>query len=218
MARDGPTQIEFDLSEDDIVRACKYVTEGSEHIRARRLGTRVAVVVFLIFSALFFAVVSVLDEETGLALWWRPALLIAIIPAFLFWHRRYWAGLPQRDARKSLARGYGRDAIGRWRFEIDPGGVRYAGPFGETRCVWRSVSRLEVNDEFVLFYLDEENAVPVPNRAFADEAEFRHFAETAARYREAAPAFEPKCPNCGYDLTGATTGGCPECGWRREEG
>jgi len=218
MAQDEAIQIDFDLSEDDFVRACHYLTEGSGHIRARRLGTRVAVVVGLILFAILFAADPMLDDETDLVLLWRPALLLAIIPAFLFWHTRYWAGLPRRAARKSLARGYGRDAIGRWSFKIDPGGIRYAAPFGEARYVWRSISRLDVNDEFALFYLSEVNAVPVPKGAFADEAEFRHFAETAARYREAAPAFEPKCPKCGYDLTGARTGGCPECGWRREEG
>lgn len=217
MAHDDVIQVEFSLSEDDLVRACQYLTEGSRRTRARRLGTRVTVVVGLILFAILFARLSVFEEKTGVMLWWRSALLLAIIPAFLIWHNRYWAGLPRRTVRKSLARGYGRDAIGRWRFELDPGGIRYAGPFGETRCVWRSISRLDVNDEFALFYLSEENAVPVPKGAFADEAEFRRFAETAARYREAAPAFEPKCPKCGYDLTGAATGGCPECGWRREE-
>ena len=27
-----------------------------------------------------------------------------------------------------------------------------------------------------------------------------------------------ECPACGYDLRGSKDAGCPECGWRREEG
>jgi len=216
MAHDEAMRVEFDITEADLVRANRSILSSALPLRRERL---------LIWSACLFvfslvAIPLVSEVTTGspadLLRLWPLTLFLLAIPLLPLWHTFYRRRLPQRLVRKSLAKGHGRTTIGRWTFSIDSEGIAYSGPFGSIRLVWRNISTRVVTDEFLLFHLRPLVAIPIPRSAFRDESDFREFVETAAQYREAAPAFEPKCPKCGYDLTGAATGGCPECGWRRD--
>ena len=209
-------QIEYELTEEDYLHAYELIVERSRRCRLRRLKVRAFIIAVISFTALVLAVGSLSHLPVDVAGLATAALAALIIPGFLFWHRRYWKGMPQRWLRNSIARGEWDEWFGRWTFTIDAEGIRYSAAFGEARLVWRHVIRLEGGEHAILFYLGEDAPIPVPKTAFDNEAEYRRFAETAARYRKAAPAHERKCPKCGYDLRGAVAGGCPECGWRRE--
>jgi hypothetical protein len=217
MAQDDAIQMEFDITEDDLVRANRAILSSTLPLRRERRLVWSACVSVLALVVVVVILMATSDTPFNPLRHWPLSLLALAIPLLLLWYALHRRHLPARLVRKSLAAGHGRTTIGRWTFSVDPEGIAYSGPFGDIRLVWRNISKLAVTDEFVLFHLRPLIAIPVPRSAFRDEAEFRDFAETAARYREAAPAFEPKCPKCGYDLTGATAGGCPECGWRREE-
>ncbi len=214
-------QIDFELTEDDLIRATRCITDLVQPVRRERWLVRLASLLPFVLIGLAVVTTAISDGLGGLLEEWillaAFAASFAASPAIVIFHARYRKNLPERAVRRSLKKGYGRTTIGDWTFTVSPDGIEYSGPFGSIVYIWQDICRLEVVDEFVLFFVAPAHAIPVPRGAFANKTEFRSFSDLARRYRDGAPSFEPKCPDCGYDLTGAAAGGCPECGWRRKK-
>ena len=97
-----------------------------------------------------------------------------------------------------------------WRLVIGTGGIRQ-GCDGEPAFIrWEEIDKVVGTPGYIFVCLSPVNAMPVPRRAFADEAAFRSFMLTAQKYHW--PKSPRKCVKCGYDLYGNASGRCPECG------
>ena len=164
----------------------------------------------LVGGGLLFA--AILGDES----WFAVILIGLTLPSYLIWHRWYWRRYPQRTAKNLLARGYGRTVLGKHTVEISEDGVRHSGAFGDSQIRWAAIEKIEESAHAAYLYVGQSAAIIIPRSPFSDEESYERFVDTARAYRDAAPSFQASCPDCGYDLSGLSAGGCPECGWKRE--
>jgi hypothetical protein len=211
-------RIEVDIGESDIIGF--YAHELGETSRLERKVTLITVVVVCSFVGLAFSI-GVLIGEPPPGGWLGPIVTAVLLALFLIWHfwfGRTWyrVGYPTRVARNLLTKRYARTMLGKQTVEITDRGVQHTASSGHSDTKWHAIEKIEATGDGAYIYVGPSQAIVIPRKSFPDDQAYEEFIATARRFHEAAPGFESRCPDCGYDLTGLSSGGCPECGWKRQ--
>jgi hypothetical protein len=181
---DEEWQVEFELTEQDVVDFNVFHMRNSRMLRRRRrLQLLLRSSILLLLWGLL--VITAKDPNAAARDWWP---LLFCVPAFL----ATCALLTFRQtAERRLARGMlheGRNPnLGvRRRMTLRPDGVAESSVNGETALRWRAVGRIAVAPGAVYLYVTATSAFIVPQRAFADRDALERFAALARRYYAAA--------------------------------
>lgn len=102
----------------------------------------------------------------------------------------------------------------RMKVTISFSGIRAAAPAWNCEYSWQCVREIVPSNDGIVFTLSNDSGILVPVRAFPDPQDMERFMEKAQSLRNST--LTKRCFQCGYDLTGATRPGCPECGLGRE--
>ena len=67
--------------------------------------------------------------------------------------------------------------------ELLPDGLKHTMNASTNTVAWPAVKRIDDAEGHLFFLLDDNSGFVIPRRAFADEEQYRTFAETARRYQ-----------------------------------
>lgn len=85
----------------------------------------------------------------------------------------------------------GAPAAGDWHVVLTPEGVLVTAEGGRREMAWPDVAGVDSTPDHVFFFDRSGQGIAVPRRAFADEATFRQFVETARAWHGRAVAARP---------------------------
>lgn len=88
----------------------------------------------------------------------------------------------RRNVERMLSEGKNKGLLGQKEIALTPAEVRTTGSMGMTAIAWLAVERVVVDGDALYIYISAVSAIVVPRRAFAQEAEFEAFVETARKY------------------------------------
>ena len=71
---------------------------------------------------------------------------------------------------------------------IDESGIEANNGLGTSKLLWTAIERLAVTDEYAFLYVSAMNAVVVPKRAFASDAQRQEFVQLVRQYHGATYA------------------------------
>jgi hypothetical protein len=135
--------------------------------------------------ALVACVVVVLTTQEGATIHW-DSLGIYVVLAFWavlvylvitgWWAKRTF---PQRAFREAKARHMTEGLL----LELQPDGLKHTSNGATNTVTWPGVKRIDEFEGHLFFLLDDNWGFVIPRRAFADEEQYRTFAETARRYQ-----------------------------------
>jgi len=174
----------FDLTQDDIMAYQLYHYAHSPAARRQKWTGAVWVV---ILGLMVWVIPVFLTGSFGQSArtWW-PFLLVAPLSLSLFLLR--WKSILRRNIERMIAEGSNRALLGRKEVTITPVEITAAGELRSTTVRWKAVERIEVADEYAYVYFSALEAVILPRRAFAGEAEFAAWVETARKHQAQALA------------------------------
>jgi hypothetical protein len=93
-----------------------------------------------------------------------------------WWAKRTFPQRAYREARKRhMTEGLVLDLL--------PEGLKHTTTAATNTVPWPSVKRIDEAEGHLFFLLDDNSGFVIPRRAFADEEEYRTFADTARRYQ-----------------------------------
>jgi hypothetical protein len=206
MAEPTVTEVRVQLNADDAVAIAQQVSRSPE-FRNRLVNVTVS------WSVAILGVALLPNFMTGQRIAGAHWLVAGVSIAYIVFSnmRTLW------PSKTNIWRWGRRQDASNYTVSIQPDGVTWRNPRQSTQIRWSAISKIEVDvDRMYLMVADGQNsAIVVPRRAFETDFTFNHFVETARSYWAMRPTSEKICPQCGYDLRGATIGGCPECGWQR---
>lgn len=217
---------------EEVVDGLTELLEGDLDVRAEAVKFRRARLKRALVWALLVAL-AVLSAPTLLRRWIFPnPTLAAAIPsgglvAFYLLTRANVEAVTQ-----SLARGRAA-AHARLKFwmlrqqtqiALCDAGVWISDPRASTIIHWSGMTRCALGRTGVMLATGRLEGYAVPLRAFGDQESAKAFvsealaaqraagADSTARNAELLASIDMTCPSCRYDLAGAATSICPECG------
>lgn len=204
-------RVEFDLTEEDFVAYYRdTIRTSSTRPKQHWLILCMVVCVPLLLAGPSVVQGSRLDAFQYLIFILAGVLLIAL--------PLYWRIEPNINARRAGRRiaGTRLDPAGPMRVIIHPQRIVVEQSSLGEWATWDMISSTRATQDYFYVTIAEHSTVIIPARVFDNRGDFDQFTERIEAYRDASPSYERICPTCKYDLSGSASGGCPECGWKRE--
>jgi hypothetical protein len=188
-------EIEFSLTEEDFV-ALSRANARRLNLRVRReMRTSVrrfilaAVGILTLLYVLVLAIRDARKQPDALENLGHGVLLICFVSVILWlltpFARKGWPA-SLRNMKRHFQEGRNALWLQKRRVAITSEGFSVTGPFGSSITPWTMVERIAVTPNHAFLCLAEDNAHILPGRAFATEAEFRSFVETARQFHARA--------------------------------
>ena len=172
--------VRFDFTESDFIGFNLYHHRHSPSTRA----IQVRFVVFILAIGLAALVYKLIRPEAPDVLWSVPLGCGIGAALFPFSFRRSL----RRNVLAMLKEGRNRGLLGTKEVTLTPAEIRSTGAMGMTTTAWPAVERVVVDGDVLYLYISSVSAVVVPRRAFAQDADFEAFVETARKYQVEAAA------------------------------
>lgn len=179
-------EVEYSLGLEDLLAFNQYRNAHSPTIRRQQLTHRLAVPLAL--AVLWVLLSGMVGGIVGPSAWIMLGLFIGLVGAVFFFS--YPARVRQRTRRlveRMYMEGQNRGLFARRRLTITPETITDATEISVTTMRWAAVEKIVIDERHAFFYVSAVGAFVLPKAAFATEAEFQEFVETAQGYqREAA--------------------------------
>lgn len=174
--------VRFDFTKDDLVTFCMYHYSKSGTVRRQKwLGLFSCIALWLSFWGLL-GILSQASEEKAPLLWPAFGATPLLAGVYLFYLR----SARRRILEGMFAEGKNRGLLGPKEITLTPVEITAAGDLRSTTIRWKGVERIVETDTQVLIYCGALDAVVVPRRAFASDADLAAWVETASRYQAGA--------------------------------
>jgi hypothetical protein len=176
-------QVDFELNIKDILA---YKIFSYDHyipiIKSRRIMRRVTLLAFLV-EILIAVILYLVYNPTQLLL----VIIIILIAIFTFLWGLFSPWIIKRATIRAILGGYDKSLnglIGKHTLAITYEAITDRSDFGELTIRWQAIDQLESAEQYVFIY--PQTAIPliIPKKAFADDASFRNFFETAKAFQQ----------------------------------
>lgn len=202
-ANEQRLSIEYELVPEDFVAFQKHFSKHSQTGRKKSHWRWILMSLVLVVLTLnFFSPKRISGDN-----WW-----IWLVGLLFLWAVFYVMANREQNRRvhQMFEDGSNKLLFGKRMVYITPDEFSESSMFCQTILKWAGIQNLVTTADHLFVYISTTTAFVVPRRAFRDESSFKTFSETAmAYYKAVSPGL---CRKCGYDLTGNTSGRCPECG------
>jgi hypothetical protein len=168
-------ELDYQLTDEDLIDGALAVAEGSKARRALTLGTLAAAGALMIGTVLLAG-----GGATGMGM---AALALSGLALF---QRLVVPRIQREQLLASLREGRNLYLRGRQHLVYDEQGVALGNWAMETRVRWAAIERVECSQRVVLLFFGGGRALMVPRRAFGSEVEVSGFVEQARRLGSAA--------------------------------
>ena len=175
-------EVEYSLGLEDLLAFNQYHCTHSPAVRRQQFIPRVAVLIAL--AAVWVLSSAIVDPSAWIILGFFFGLVGAI--SYFSYPAR-----ARRRSRRLVERvymeGHNRGLFTRRRLTITPETITDATEITVRTMKWVAVEKIAVDQRHAYFYVSAVSAFILPKAAFASEAEFQEFVETAQRYRGDSP-------------------------------
>ena len=170
--------IEYEISVDDILALNLYHHQQSPSARRTRMLLQYGPPVILVIIFLIQASLTGGSPVSALPWLFFAGIWVIFVPFSL-----------RRSMRKKVAKlileSQDNRVTGKHKLSLTPDAVTDKTGSGKTKTKWRDVRKLVATNQYLYIYISDTLAHIVPRRAFASEAEFREFVDSAMRYYKA---------------------------------
>jgi hypothetical protein len=177
--------IEYTIEVDDVIAWNLYYYAHSP-LAKKQVRNAIITIIVLTLIILFIGITLLKDNEVVLALLSFYICLVLLIYIFLL------RSSGRRDITKVTTNQYttGKNAIiGRHILSITPENIRSVGESSESTSKWDIIEQVISTGEYLfMIFWGSSGAFIVPRKAFADDAAFNLFVETAKKYHQEATA------------------------------
>jgi hypothetical protein len=168
------TSVRFDFTQDDFIAFNLYHHAHSPATRS----IKARMIFFILAIGAVSLAIKLLRPQSHDVLW--GFALGSVIGALIFpWSFRRSL---RRNVGKMLSEGKNKNLLGPREIVLSPAELRSTGSMGAATTAWPAVERIVKGDDVLYLYTTSMSAVVVPRRAFASDAEFALFEETARKY------------------------------------
>jgi hypothetical protein len=172
------TQITYEIEIEDLVKYNLYTLRSNRHTRRNLLIVRITVA--LVLMMLSFLSISV----RGIT--WLDIIIWVFVLVYFLYAPIFHRGFIARAVRKAHPPEESRGTLGRHTITLTTNGLREESETGESSTLWRGISKISSNDQYIFFYLNPNLAHVVPRRAFPSDEDAERFLETARALQDAA--------------------------------
>jgi hypothetical protein len=185
---ESAVRIDYHLTLDDLVEFNLYHHRNSPALWRHYLLVRLMLVAVALAAAVPALIAfSTFNRMEGVSF----ASITVLFALFLWWSSR--AAKRRSYFRKILSKMYseGRNdnLFGLHRLWVSRAGVRHITRYKDVTCQWPVVEKIVAGPRAAYLYDSAATAIIVPQGAFASEAEFQRFVETARQFWKDAQLF-----------------------------
>ena len=163
----GDLTVAYEFTREDYIEYNLFVNDRRKPYRRMHLFLLGGL---LLYALLLLATGTFRDNHILLAVFAAVAGVIAFFPVILRRSIRV-------NARRLVADGVNRYLFGRKRLAVNSEGLVETGEYSELRLKWEIVENVVRSDAHLYLFLSSIQAIIVPRRAFATDADFQGFYE-----------------------------------------
>jgi hypothetical protein len=174
--------IEYDINIDDIVSFDVYNHNNSPKLIKNRKINKVGSIVIGVILLINGSVLVVLKEILGVV---GIALALVFLYVGFFSENGALKNIISQATRHYYM--YGNQIIGKHLASITPDSISDTHHTGQLTLKWSDIAKIITTNNHIYFVIgNDQQSYTVPRKAFADDASFNQFAETAKQYHQAA--------------------------------